>query len=389
MNEAKRAVPVPTGDFALWPIDGGNGKIMGDFAVSQIGGMLVFKYEGIRFDEQVEINNPDEFLKLANLVCPSKIRRQGEMPEGFLADNGIRTTATLPGDISYDVDFSCIVELARTTGPLFGIPKEKTKEAIIKEPIEAWVSAAKVLNFAIRAESLLSDQNPKPQVLDGDLLYQEIIYRNGLVEKVLTKSFDSCTPEPYCEMFRLNDEERRAFSMATNFGEGAEYVQPLLEMEEAFSDITPYIGVSLASGPPSGRTFQSVICPSSKVWEFDPDCSETKMNTLQSLVESLLQYLIRLHVMHVRLGWRPVFDKGRDYSTLDLSFNNHLEYLWHQFAARHSLGRLGVCEHCGGLFSSINQRRALKRFCSPECQSRAKSKRQRERKANEQKPHKK
>lgn len=373
------AVPMAISDFALWPIDGETGRVMVDFDVTLESGVLVFESKGVCFDEWVERDNRDMYLRLANLVRPNPVRRCGVISEEPRHCDGERATFTLNGDISYSVDLSGIVELAQVVGPLFGIPEKKTKEEIIHEPVEAWVYAAKVLNFAVRAESILSDEKPNPLVLDGDLLFQMIIYRSGLNELVLTKSLDRQISELYRRMLTLSKDEDRAFSMATNFGKGSEYVQPLLNISDV--DVSPYIGVSHASGPPCGEMVVTAVCSGTRVWEIDPVCSEAQMNTLQSLTESLMQYLIRLHTMHVRLGWRAVQDGHRSYSALDLSFNNHLEYLWHQLAGRHSLGKLGVCEHCGGLFSSVNQRRSPKRFCSPECQSRAKSKRQRERKA--------
>lgn len=114
----------------------------------------------------------------------------------------------------------------------------------------------------------------------------------------------------------------------------------------------------------------------------DMEPGAERLNVAQGLAETSVQLLVSVHTMHCRLGWGMVAakDGGREYASIDVQFNTYLEHLWYSFGLRHSGGKLGVCAHCDILFSAYGERKSTKRYCSYECQNRAKAARSEARK---------
>ena len=86
------------------------------------------------------------------------------------------------------------------------------------------------------------------------------------------------------------------------------------------------------------------------------------------------------------VGWGVVHDEksGRDVGSVGIQFNSYLERIWYAFGLHHSHGKLGICKHCGRLFSADKERKSTKVYCSKRCQEaekdeRAKARRKRAR----------
>lgn len=99
-----------------------------------------------------------------------------------------------------------------------------------------------------------------------------------------------------------------------------------------------------------------------------------------------MQQLVAVHLACTYVGWGIVHDdkSGRDVESVGIQFNNYLEWIWYVFGLHHSHGKLGVCKHCGCLFSADKERKSTKVYCSKRCQEaekdeRAKARRKRAR----------
>ena len=118
--------------------------------------------------------------------------------------------------------------------------------------------------------------------------------------------------------------------------------------------------------------------------DFAPS-SET-LTMQQSLTELIVQQLVSVHLARTFVGWGVVHDEksGRDVGSVGIQFNSYLERIWYAFGLHHSHGKLGICKHCGRLFSADKERKSTKVYCSKRCQEaekdeRAKARRKRAR----------
>ena len=60
---------------------------------------------------------------------------------------------------------------------------------------------------------------------------------------------------------------------------------------------------------------------------------------------------------------------------MGIQFNSYLERIWYAFGLHHSHGKLGICKHCGRLFSADKERKSTKVYCSKRCQEAEKDER--------------
>ena len=111
---------------------------------------------------------------------------------------------------------------------MFGWGDADSMGNVAREPVAAWIDAAKVLNFAVRAHvytgslERIGDAN-----MEGDVAYSVIAGRpstyhpEGGVVSFGAKGFGSTIPEPYARMLRLSDSERRDLMNPVLYGGGA------------------------------------------------------------------------------------------------------------------------------------------------------------------------
>lgn len=372
-------------DHESFKLDPRGGQPMGRYSVSLSGGMLRFDYSDLKSFSRRGIEGSDLIIDFANLVRPSLEEPSRKVPVPEWVPPVTLDEFSLPDSMSRErykvADGETILAVADAIGPLFGIPPEGPFGSAIVEPLDAWIAAAKAMNFAERGEAVLDNLRfgGSPDLIDGYLTFGAVFAGSGWATCCASKSLGTRLPTCYREVLASEDESELAFAPARDevsrppvlvtkrwSSDSATIcvrVGPMTDLED------PVVGYQLLSGP--------------ELREEDRPPSDTEMTAEQSLVEALVQGLVSVHTAHVGAGWSILDAEHPSDIVFDTTYRNGLERLWCEFARCHSRGRIGACERCGRLFSALDQRKDFKRFCSKECQERAKAKRQRERKGQE------
>ena len=357
------------------------GRFHDGFEVAMEEGELVFSFGELQVSD-APAEGGDAFLRLANLVKPAGAYEISTMaiPSGAFA--------YIDEDIDYAyADAEEALRLAEEFGPLFGHACADDATDVVREPLEAWYAAARVLNFAVRAEAMLSDPPRAPEdALDGEVVYlaeqncDGAYVRESAISWTAAKCFGDRVPEPYRTMLDVPpgllgrtlraipfDDGCVAFGQWTSDGGFAVYGR----LEAPCDPELPH-AAALMNGADVRKG------------DFAP--SRETLTTQQSLTELIVQQLVSVHLARAFVGWSVVHDdkSGRDVGSVGIQFNNYLERIWYAFGLHHSHGKLGICRHCGRLFSADKERKSTKVYCSKRCQEaekdeRAKARRKRAR----------
>lgn len=362
------------------------------------GGQPIGKYDvridskNIIFDyyENGKINRHNsegsqDYITLASLVTPVKRSNKDYYSTRVTPDSLCYFYST---DIDYEyVSDEKLFEVATKLGPLFGRYGVQKNNPRVIESKESWYFAAKVISFCLRAEGVL--YNPKENLgsVDDDLFYHSAIFESGGYQLIVSKTFGDELPEPYRSMLLLNDEQMssmadprtfadnafsRAFWIGPNFGKIDKNVLFLILYQGLnFSGKQEY---SRLSGQKLREMFE---LQNKLLGGYD---SETDLTAEESIIESLTQALIYIHVAKVKLNWGVVEDyDGSTSASLDFCFDNYLQRIWYELGQAHSKKIIRICEQCGGPFVAENNTNVPQRFCSESCQIKAKKIRQKKR----------
>ncbi len=360
-------------------IDTTTGRFTQGFAVALTGSDIVFQFQ----DENAVRHNPEgtlDFVDFANLVRHIPNRSFTSL------DIGMDDWPMPESDVEYSAAPSdLLLDFAAISGPLFGHTCAVQENNTVAEPIESWLAAAKVLNFAVRADSLTG----KPErvienSLDGDVVYKVSVgasselFGHGQIVAAI-KNFGTVLPKPYSSMLKLNDEQRSKLARCVPYGDAI--VHGEWDCNESY---TAYAFIELPDN--SGTKPASRVLTGEDFRRTDTMATDEEMNYEQMLAETLVQQLVSVHLVRTYVGWGVFYnDKlDRDMGTLGVQFNNYLERLWYTFGLHHAGGKLGICRHCGKLFSADKERKSTKIYCSKACQEaekdeRAKARRKRKR----------
>jgi len=357
------------------------GRFNSGFEVAMEGDDLVFSFGGPQAGD-VPAEGGDAFLRLANLVRPAGAYEISTMaiPSGALA--------YIDEDIDYAyADAEEALRLAEEFGPLFGHACADDATDVVREPLEAWYAAARVLNFAVRAEATLADPSRAPEdALDGEVVYlaeqncDGLYVRQPAISWTAAKCFGSRVPEPYHAMLDVPPDLLGRTLRASPFDDGC----------VAFGQWTSDGGFAvygrLEAPCDPELPHAAALMNGADVRKGDSAPSRETLTTQQSLTELIVQQLVSVHLARAFVGWSVVHDdkSGRDVGSVGIQFNNYLERIWYAFGLHHSHGKLGICRHCGRLFSADKERKSTKVYCSKRCQEaekdeRAKARRKRAR----------
>ncbi|MBQ9042721.1 MAG: hypothetical protein IJ111_07895 [Eggerthellaceae bacterium] len=360
------------------------GRFCNGFEAAIDGDELVFAF-GESQAEDAPIEGGDAFLRLANLVKPAgvfaiKTTRVAPGPSGF--------SAFIDDDIDYSyADAEEVLQLAREFGPLFGHACADGGADVVREPLEAWYAAARVLNFAVRAEATLADPPRAPEdALDGEVVYAVEQNCTGVyvpkptISWVAAKGFGDAIPEPY----------RTMLEVPAAMLERSHHPIPLDDGGVAFgrwaSDAGFAVYGCLEAPCEPGLEHAAIVMSGADVRRGDLAPGSETLTTQQSLTELIVQQLVSVHLARTFVGWGVVHDDKscRDVGSVGIQFNSYLERIWYAFGLHHSHGKLGICKHCGRLFSADKERKSTKVYCSKRCQEaekdeRAKARRKRAR----------
>lgn len=357
------------------------GRFHDGFEVAMEEGELVFSFGELQVSD-APAEGGDAFLRLANLVKPAGAYEISTMaiPSGALA--------CIDEDIDYAyADAEEALRLAEEFGPLFGHACADDATDVVREPLEAWYAAARVLNFAVRAEATLSDPPRAPEdALDGEVVYlaeqncDGVYVREPAISWTAVKSFGDSVPEPYHAMLDVPPDFLARTMHAIPFDDGC----------VAFGQWTSDGGFTvcgcLEAPCDPALPHAAVLVNGTDVRKGDFAPSREALTTQQSLTELIVQQLVAVHLARSYIGWGIVHDDkaGRDVGSVGIQFNSYLERIWYAFGLHHSHGKLGICRHCGRLFSADKERKSTKVYCSKRCQEaekdeRAKARRKRAR----------
>lgn len=359
------------------------GRFCNGFEVAIEGDELVFMFDGSQADD-APIEGGDAFLRLANLVKPA----------GAFA---IKTTRVMPGpsgfsafidDIDYSyVDAGEVLQLAREFGPLFRHACADDGVDVVREPLEAWYAAARVLNFAVRAEATLADPPRASEgALDGEVVYMVEQNCSGIhvpkpaISWAAAKGFGGAIPEPYRTMLDVPAAMLERSHHPIPFDDGG------VAFGRWASDVGFTVYGCLEAPCEPGLERAAFVMGGKDVRRGDFAPSSETLTMQQSLTELIVQQLVSVHLARTFVGWGVVHDEksGRDVGSVGIQFNSYLERIWYAFGLHHSHGKLGICKHCGRLFSADKERKSTKVYCSKRCQEaekdeRAKARRKRAR----------
>lgn len=357
------------------------GRFHDGFEVAMEEGELVFSFGELQVSD-APAEGGDAFLRLANLVKPAGAYEISTMaiPSGAFA--------YIDEDIDYAyADAEEALRLAEEFGPLFGHACADDATDVVREPLEAWYAAARVLNFAVRAEATLADPSRAPE----DALDEEVVYlaeqncdglyvRQPAISWTAAKCFGSRVPEPYHAMLDVPPDLLGRTLRAIPFDDGC------VAFGQWTSDggFAAYGRLEAPCDPELPHAAALMNGADVRKGDFAP--SRETLTTQQSLTELIVQQLVSVHLARAFVGWSVVHDdkSGRDVGSVGIQFNNYLERIWYAFGLHHSHGKLGICRHCGRLFSADKERKSTKVYCSKRCQEaekdeRAKARRKRAR----------
>lgn len=366
--------------------DSRSGQYMGDYEVSVDDSDVVFKLFNLDNFERKEPGLTDDYLLLAELVEPEPDIKRGSSFKCYELRQG--NPLPFSSDINYiQASDEKLLETAKKLGPLFGEAGLNSELLVIKESKSAWFSAAKIMNFCVRGESILFHPEKHVGELDNDLFYVDDIFENDSHIQKIIKIFDADIPDPYRSMLQLSDEQYKRVSYPRPFTEDVPYITEWV-LGDPIKKIPTSLSILLFIGMRGSKKTASLVYSGSfvrQLSDIDKSISESfdsekELSVEQSYIETLNQSLIALHTSKVSLGWASVLQNSKSSNaSLDLFFNNYLEYLWYCLGRQASKRNIRVCEGCGKIFPARNDRRDEQRFCTRECQNRTKSRRQRQR----------
>ena len=351
------------------------GRFRNGFEVAIEEGELVFSFDGLQASD-APAEGGDAFLRLANLVKPAgtfaiKTTRVAPGPSGF--------SAFIDDDIDYAyVDSDEVLQLAGEFGPLFGHACADGEADVVREPLSAWYAAARVLNFAVRAEATLADPPRAPEdALDGEVVYTAeqncdgVYVRKPAISWAAAKGFGSAVPEPYRTMLEVPAAMLERSHHPIPFDDGG------VAFGRWASDAGFTVYGCLEAPCEPGLEHAAFVMSGADVRRGDSVPSREALTTQQSLTELMVQQLVSVHLARTFVGWGVVHDDkaDRDVGSIGIQFNNYLERIWYAFGLHHSHGKLGVCKHCGRLFSADKERKSTKVYCSKRCQEAEKDER--------------
>ena len=358
-----------------YSFDPRSGQVRGTFEVGvdfegEIDGehcdteLVTFQFSESEVMERVEIDQDQLYIDFANIVASEQMPL---LEEDWIAFNQF-SSFNIPDDYRDYLDYESLVNLAETTGPLFGSFNEESgyiQVDHIMEPERCWYDAAKALNLAIRIQSYLLGRAYSDSL--DDAIYFTLY--TGAGENELVWQCSSFYPDsidsPYWEMLELSEEEENRLFLPTVDGSCANLAFHT-RWNTRGHGLWNHSSLRVAAVP-DGVDISAMAPVAYASFSYMVENDETA-----SLARILIAHLVRaLMLLHTHRVYHDWYD-----GLFGLAYNNLLERFWMDFAAGASLGKLGVCNHCGEVFEAMGERKETKKYCSVSCQANAKSARQ-------------
>lgn len=316
--------------------------------------------------------------------------------ESSMEDNPI-TLEDLAGclrashDLTADEVCSRIAQFARKSGPLFGEAKN--------EAISDWQLAINAAQEALRMQQQINGTRPwspeterivKTKVSDscGNLLFTYYSYffvlggsepgdySDSLPKETWVKLFGAHGAKDYLYAKYSDEGEFRGFDIYAIACPSALSPELLVQTLCFLNDTRPTRDELVAMGADKfvGADVDE-LARAAAAYERDdavtfevvpvgkPDAPH---------VQHVVQAMSALHLRRVTIDLFKTDDTGDS-----LSFDTYLNSLWYGFATRLGAVKVGYCQECGAGFSLTGHRGLPKQYCSDECRTKAKNRRER------------
>jgi hypothetical protein len=350
----------------LLAIDSATGMYRGEFTLTVDDEWLTFTFLDCAYERDALFEGSDAHVRFGNLIVPEK--PQPLLTHDLTDITGEVAAIKVPATEINLVSDTALYEFAMHVGPLFGEHDGATLDAVVREPKEAWLMAAKNMNFALRAQAVC-DHRAEDDWLDDELTWLYYDLGDGNFTWIVRKNFSVTLPEPYRSLLDYPESEGLGGFNKSTFSVRGHDAMGLGVSTWNVSD-------AAGGGPPALRRLsttniakpfsvaKAVYLLSNRYMR----SSSTNIETRDTMTRELEKAIVEIHARGIRFSWA-----GDIFAP---TFANVLERLWYAAGLSCSKGKVGLCEYCGKLFTADAERKSKKRFCSPECQNRAKSKRQ-------------
>jgi len=296
-------------------------------------------------------------------------------------------------DLDADEICSRIAQLARKTGPLFGDASD--------EAVSDWQLAIDAAQEALRMQQQVNGTRPWSneaerivKIVVVDTAGKELFtcynylfsiggttqghYSKSIPMSSWVKSFDDGRGGDYIFATRSQEGNVDAFDICLVSCKSALSVALLAQMLCFFNDqpLTRSelleMGVDRLEGVDVDEVENAAAAldGADAVRFKEEDVGKADMLHVQRIVQAVAA----LHLQRVTV------DLFKSDDTDDsLSFDTFLSSLWYDFAMRAKVVKVGYCAECGKGFSLTNHRGVEKKYCSDECRTKAKNRRERRR----------
>lgn len=331
-----------------WLFDPSIGQFAGEFTVSPDEDSLVFQHDGGDKRPSQRPEGEEMYTQLANLVIPKKqklhdfdyLQGSDVLLKEVIPPNweliGLEDEIVGKGKTSKKV--KGVLSMARILGPLFGEAGIDTDSSIVREPIAAWYSAAKILNFAIKAKAVI-DGRASSDWLDGETQYMYYTRACGNYVWIGFKLFFEPFPEPYRAALSYTEEEISRILPETSAAPSSGSVRSSWAVNDAGYGCAPVLRCGYSSG---NHKEPYVGDPTLVSNQFMRNSGVSNLQTSDALVSEMVRAIVSLHTARITLGWNKPLDNGRG-TEFGVQYNNFLEHLWHSFAIDAADCKIGVC----------------------------------------------
>lgn len=357
-------------------IDGLTGQLTHDFAVELVGRDLVFTPVSLLSSKEfaaregcisaakaragVTYEGSDLYTRMANLLDYRAGALVGYEPVNVSDSFG----APVGQDLLLPEADDEFVALANEIGPLFGLLGMMDGGKIV-EPLSAWYQAADNIGFAVRTLAVINGR-AKPSTLDCSLYFAlDILPDDGQMWQVY-RPYHAPLSQPYKQFLTLSDAEEEELSRTQNFGKDgcdtgpATWAKWILEFPAGGLRVPMLAAVFLSKRGVPNVPLESLYMSGSYA-------AKMVERTYYGMLEQLFGALLNMHSRNIRTQWTNSMYAAR--------YAMPLERIWNALGIDSSAGKVGICEHCGHVFIAKRERKDRKRFCSQQCQERAKAKR--------------
>ena len=295
-------------------------------------------------------------------------------------------------DLTPEEIYSRIAQFARRSGPLFGEAED--------EALADWQLAIEAAQEALRMQQQVNGTRPwsaeservaKTKVYDGDgqLLFTHYAYF-FTVSGTGAEGYSAMIPkDAWVKIFTKAESRDYLYAMYSDEGGYGGFDICAIACPSSLSPQLLSQALCFVNGMEPTREGLKAI-GADKLFAVDIDDLEIAASASgrdgELSYEALpldksdalhLQHIVQaVAALHLRRVTVDLFNCDSSGGTL--SFDSYLSALWYNFANRLGAVKIGYCQECGAGFSLTGHRGLPKQYCSDQCRTKAKNRRERE-----------